>query len=142
MAQKRKHKADVLTSIPAEYYAATTSGRAYHVLADTAATDPVIPPIDFEKGDVLLATNKLGEKWLQVAVSGVRYFVRTQSMELSPTGGLRAGSNSPPDPTSVTSPSTPPSNGSSSSSHFIQTGPRGGRYYINGNGNKTYVKHK
>ncbi|WP_242084217.1 HNH endonuclease signature motif containing protein [Aestuariivivens sediminis] len=29
---------------------------------------------------------------------------------------------------------------SSSSSRTIQTGPRGGRYYINSNGNKTYVK--
>ena len=26
--------------------------------------------------------------------------------------------------------------------HSIQTGPRGGQYYINSHGNKTYVKHK
>ncbi|MFS4454512.1 HNH endonuclease signature motif containing protein [Maribacter sp. 2304DJ31-5] len=31
---------------------------------------------------------------------------------------------------------------SSSSSRTIQTGPRGGKYYINSNGNKTYVKKK
>ena len=32
--------------------------------------------------------------------------------------------------------------GSSSSSRVIHTGPRGGQYYINKNGNKTYVKRK
>jgi len=32
--------------------------------------------------------------------------------------------------------------GSSGNSHSIQTGPRGGRYYINSNGNKTYIKKK
>lgn len=31
---------------------------------------------------------------------------------------------------------------SSSSTRTIQTGPRGGKYYINSNGNKTYVKKK
>tara|TARA_R110002111_G_scaffold262735_1_gene340534 strand:- start:1221 stop:1901 length:681 start_codon:yes stop_codon:yes gene_type:complete len=31
---------------------------------------------------------------------------------------------------------------STSSSRTIQTGPRGGKYYINSNGNKTYVKKK
>lgn len=36
------------------------------------------------------------------------------------------------------SPSTPST--SSTSSKVIQTGPRGGQYYINSNGNKTYVK--
>jgi hypothetical protein len=34
------------------------------------------------------------------------------------------------------------SGGSSSPSRSIQTGPRGGQYYINKNGNKTYVKKK
>lgn len=32
------------------------------------------------------------------------------------------------------------SSGSSSSSREIHIGPRGGRYYINSNGNKTYIK--
>ncbi|WP_157807586.1 SH3 domain-containing protein [Hymenobacter chitinivorans] len=45
-----------------------------------------------------------------------------------------------------TAPSTPYSSGSSSGgssspSRNIQTGPRGGQYYINKNGNKTYIKH-
>jgi hypothetical protein len=35
-----------------------------------------------------------------------------------------------------------PSSNSRGSSHNIQTGPRGGQYYINGNGNKTYIKRK
>lgn len=35
-----------------------------------------------------------------------------------------------------------PSSGSSPSNHTIHTGPRGGKYYINKNGNKTYVKKK
>jgi hypothetical protein len=29
----------------------------------------------------------------------------------------------------------------SSSSHYIHTGPRGGKYYINSKGKKTYLKH-
>jgi hypothetical protein len=38
---------------------------------------------------------------------------------------------------------TATSTGSSAGSgHDIQTGPRGGKYYINSNGNKTYVKKK
>lgn len=40
------------------------------------------------------------------------------------------------------SPSTQISEGASGSGHTIQTGPRGGRYYINKNGNKTYIKRK
>ena len=36
--------------------------------------------------------------------------------------------------------STPSYSSSSSSSRVIQTGSRGGKYYINSNGNKTYVK--
>ena len=31
---------------------------------------------------------------------------------------------------------------STGSGHMLQTGPRGGQYYINANGNKTYVKRK
>ena len=39
--------------------------------------------------------------------------------------------------------STPSSSGlSKTSSKVIQTGPRGGKYYINSNGKKTYVKKK
>ena len=36
---------------------------------------------------------------------------------------------------------TTPSGGESYNGHDITTGPRGGKYYINSNGNKTYIKH-
>lgn len=39
-----------------------------------------------------------------------------------------------------TQPDYTPNYSPSSTSHSIQTGPRGGKYYINKNGNKTYIK--
>jgi hypothetical protein len=46
----------------------------------------------------------------------------------------------PSESQSVSSGSSSSPVSSSSGSHVIYTGPRGGRYYINKNGNKTYVK--
>lgn len=43
---------------------------------------------------------------------------------------------------SVTNYNTPSSSSSYGTSRNIITGPRGGRYYINSNGNKTYIKRK
>jgi colicin import membrane protein len=40
-----------------------------------------------------------------------------------------------------TSSSSDKNNSSKSSSRTIYTGPRGGKYYINSNGNKTYIRH-
>lgn len=37
---------------------------------------------------------------------------------------------------------TSSSSGSTGNGQTIQTGPRGGKYYINSNGNKTYIKSK
>jgi len=42
----------------------------------------------------------------------------------------------------VSSKPTTTKNGESYNGHSIQTGPRGGKYYINKNGHKTYIKHK
>lgn len=45
-----------------------------------------------------------------------------------------------PTPTYYSSTSSSTSSSSSSTSRNIQTGPRGGQFYINSNGNKTYIK--
>ena len=52
------------------------------------------------------------------------------------------GNQTPGNAASSTPSTTNSSSGSYNGSKTIQTGPRGGQYYINKNGNKTYVKRK
>lgn len=57
------------------------------------------------------------------------------------SGSTYSGSSYTPSSPSYSSDSYSPSS-SGSSSRTIYTGPRGGRYYINSNGNKTYIKRR
>ncbi len=62
----------------------------------------------------------------------------TTSRTSNTSNTSRTSSSTTPTSSYYSTPSTPST--PSTSSRVIQTGPRGGQYYINSNGNKTYVK--
>lgn len=66
------------------------------------------------------------QRWAVVDYQGREYFVLLTQLEPLPSHTA----------------TVPGYSGSSSSSNTIYTGPRGGRYYINKNGNKTYIKKR
>lgn len=80
------------------------------------------------KGRTIYTGSKGGKYYINS--SGKKVYIKTEN----------SNSNSIYSSPTYSSPSY--SNPSSSSSRTIQTGPRGGKYYINSNGNKTYIKKK
>jgi hypothetical protein len=81
------------------------------------------------QGNKLLVVGRQSP-WYIIKREGITYYVLESALVLSDTT-----------PANSYTPSTS-SGGSTGSSHSVQTGPRGGQYYINKNGNKTYLKHK
>lgn len=76
-------------------------------------------------------------KYDEMAVNTINDYNRRNGSSLkltytAPPKGYKSQQNKSIPSSTYTSPS---------SGHDIKTGPRGGRYYINKNGNKTYVKH-
>lgn len=83
-----------------------------------------------DKGERVLLIKRLEDGWVYIKYKGKNYYCPSASLTINPD---------------YKSPETNTSNSSSPSytpSRTIQTGPRGGRYYINKNGNKTYIKRK
>jgi hypothetical protein len=92
-----------------------TTSAANHLVANTAVT----------------VVGHYAPDWYVIKWSGKPYYLRRKYTGTSRTSAYRYISPTP----------RTRGGGSSGSSHYIQTGPRGGKYYINKNGNKTYIKH-
>jgi uncharacterized protein YgiM (DUF1202 family) len=88
------------------------------------------PSTTVRSGEKLLVVGRQSP-WYVIKHQGITYYILENSLSLAEAE------------TSTTAiPSPTPSAGSGGSYHNVQTGPRGGHYYINKNGNKTYIKRK
>ena len=114
---------------PLEYYVLNPEVPLYDAPAS------VVPKLTLSQGEKLLVVGRQRPRWFVVKREGVTYYVVEDALSLAPPA---------PSTTSTTaSPVAPVAPSSSSGSyHNVQTGPRGGQYYINKNGNKTYLKRK
>jgi len=118
------------------YYRITENTLAYRSLADTLATETSAKPLNFAPNGKLLVTAFPTAFWAEGYRGGAPYYVRVKSLAPleKPSPGSTQATIKPIEPRTESS--------SGSSSHDIRTGPRGGKYYINSNGNKTYIKRK
>ena len=82
-------------------------------------------------GSTVYVYNQYNSQWYTVTIDGRQYYALVSSLEIDPSSVVRRQ-------TTIESPSY--NSSYSSPSRTIHTGPRGGRYYINKNGNKTYIK--
>jgi hypothetical protein len=125
---------------PGTYSTAATAGFStisptfYYVTAESAplsesakTANPVIK-YTVPRGEKLLVVGQGQDGWVMVRWDGVTYYTLASLL-----------STETPSPAAT----APAATGASSGSYrTINTGPRGGRYYINKNGNKTYIKRK
>lgn len=95
-----------------------------------------------KQNESVAVTKKLENDWVAIIYKGTRYYCQMTSLipsrEYANQLKGSPGNNTPP----ASSPTYTPSNSSYTPSQTIRTGPRGGQYYINKNGNKTYIKRK
>lgn len=79
--------------------------------------------------------------WVVVSYEGREVFIPEG---FTSTTKVEASSfvSTPSTPPTYLAPPTPTPSTGASGNRTIYTGPRGGKYYINGNGNKTYIKRK
>lgn len=77
-------------------------------------------------------------EWYVVVIDGIRYYVLKKYLMTEAEYFALQERAPAPQP----SYSSPTRSSYSSPSRTIQTGPRGGKYYINSNGNKTYIRRK
>lgn len=96
-----------------------------------------------KQSESVVLVNKLDNDWVAINYKGKRYYCLLSSLmtskEYANLNGMN-GVNNTYVPPAAPSPSS--SRSSYTPSRTIQTGPRGGQYYINKNGNKTYIKRK
>ena len=93
---------------------------------------PTAPPTNAATiNEQVYVVGRYAPSWLVVLRGKKHYYVSASQLSLVK-------------PTVVNQGYTPSTSAGSTGggSRTIQTGPRGGHYYINSNGNKTYVKHK
>lgn len=120
-ARERANRSNTSTTYSSmNSYSNTTSTNSYDAPVTTAKYSRT------ENGKIIYKGTSGGEYY--VNSTGNKIYVKNISSNSSSTSNSSTYSPS--------SYSTPPS----SPSRNIQTGPRGGQYYINSNGNKTYVK--
>lgn len=112
---KKKDSYAVESSVEKEYVVDVDS-------MTVAFEDDSTHTITFHRGDIVSVSGQQKGEYSRVHVGD--HYVRFPSKYLKPTASR---------PSSVSS-------GSSGSGQNIQTGPRGGKYYINSNGKKTYIK--
>jgi hypothetical protein len=113
------------------YYQLKEAGAAYHTLADSALPITTAKARPLKKGEKVLVVAYPIKGWAEVVRAGERYCVRTNSLAVFEK------------PPVTSSPSTTsPVQSTGTSYREVYTGPRGGRYYYNSNGNKTYIKRR
>jgi colicin import membrane protein len=118
--------ASAFTSVsPTFYYAVVPVVSLYE--KPTSTTEK----ITITKGDKVLVVGHQAPNWYILKIDGVTYYAAENLFTANA-----------PVPAPVVNLSMPGNGGSAGNSHDVQTGPRGGRYYINKNGNKTYIKRK
>jgi hypothetical protein len=113
------------------YYNLQTSSTAYYSLNDTTSVAPQKKLLTLARNTKLLIMGFPARGWAWARKAGVDYYVRENALTAYEKAPILA-----PEP----APLTEPASSYNSSSRSIYTGPRGGRYYINSNGNKTYIK--
>ena len=127
------------------YYKLSENAPGYSSVFDTLTTSTSSAPYAFRKNDKLLVTEYPFPQWAKGVKNGSSFLVRTKSLILaeSPSPESIAAQKayqealkSPPQPVPATNTNSSPGYQS------IQIGPRGGHYYINKNGNKTYIRRK
>jgi hypothetical protein len=118
------------------YYRIIKNTPAYYNLSDTLPSATSTKPIIFLAKENLLVTGYPASHWAQGYKGGNPYYVDINSLVPleKPLSDATQATIKPIE--------APTINSTESSGHNIRTGPRGGRYYINSNGNKTYIKHK
>jgi 5-methylcytosine-specific restriction endonuclease McrA len=123
-AQERANRSNTMSTYPStkSYYKNSNSNEYYDELVTTANYSRT------ENGKIIYKGASGGEYY--VNNGGNKVYVKNTTSNSTSTNYSSPSSYSTP------SYSTP----SSSISRDIQTGSRGGQYYINSNGNKTYVK--
>ena len=129
------------------FYKLSENAPGYASVYDTLATPTSSAPRIFHKGDKLLITGYPFPNWATGAKSGSTYLVRTKSLVLAEKPSPEVVAAQKEYQEALKTPARPaPANGMNSSPspvyQSIQTGPRGGHYYINSKGNKTYIKRK
>lgn len=77
----------------------------------------------------LLVVGRKAPNWLVVKMDGILYFIDATYLVRAEERKSTYDYSTPAYSPSINNPA-----------HSIQTGPRGGKYYINKNGNKTYIK--
>jgi hypothetical protein len=116
-------------------YRLTRDAIGYPSLADTATK--LREPEIFHKGTILVIRSWPSARWAEGVSAGDHYFVRASCLKLEGTPPAYLQRDGPTSDDASNSQSS--DYGASPTTH---TGPRGGHYYINSNGNKTYIKHK
>jgi hypothetical protein len=133
------------------YYKLRSNHIAYRVFGDTAIiapNKPLFPPLALHAKELVLVMAYPTARWAHVVKGGIWCYVPTRLLIQSekPTAETSPAKIGAPVGTSNYNPpadtSHAPTSGSGNTGGYqtIHTGPRGGQYYINSNGNKTYKK--
>ena len=132
------------------YYKLSEPTVAYPLLSDSSANTVPATASRFPQNAQVLVLSYPAKGWAQIIKAGHSYYIpisRLRTYE-KPLVGTQEAIVGPQPVTATASPSTTPSTGTNSSGGYnsgsqnIQVGPRGGHYYINSHGNKTYVKRR
>jgi hypothetical protein len=136
------------------YYRLKSNVIAFRGFGDTAivAPDkPLFPPLALRAKEQVLVMAYPTTRWAQVVKGGVYCYVPTRLLvasekpmaDSSPAKIGAAAGASNYNPASLSNTTAPtPSTGNAGGYQSIRTGPRGGQFYINSKGNKTYIKRK
>ena len=132
-------------------YKLSENALGYYSVFDTVASPTSSAPHALRKNDKLLIIAYPFANWAKGAQNGSTLLVRTKYLvlcEKPPVGAEEASVGSPvtkpvlQSTNSTSVPSPAPTQYVAPASTDIRFGPRGGQYYINSNGNKTYIRHK
>jgi hypothetical protein len=119
-----------VSTLPTDVYIATINAPSYFSSIDGASQTG----IQFTQNQQVHILRRKKPNWIIVSYEGREVYISegfTSPTQVDPATISR-----------YSKPTTPTYSAPASSGRSIQTGPRGGKYYINGNGNKTYIKRK
>ena len=134
------------------YYKLASNVTAFREFGDTAIVapnKPLFPPLALRAKEEVLVMAYPTARWAHIVKGGVWCYVPSKLLIPSekPTADTSPAKIGAPvgasnyNPSSASS-SPAPSSGNTGGYQTIHTGPRGGQYYINSNGNKTYLKRR